>query len=58
MVEVSKVYNALIIHGYFTDEELALITSINGYSIKTLNDCIYARYGFHDFEQLTEEENK
>lgn len=56
MEKVNKVYNGLIIHGYFTEEELSLITKINGYSIKTLNDCIYARYGYHDFKQLTENE--
>ena len=56
MEKVTKLYNDLIDEGYFTSDELALITSINGYSIETLNDCIHARYGFHDYEQLTDNE--
>lgn len=28
----------------------------NGWSIETLNDCIYARYGYHSYEQLEEYE--
>ena len=38
-----------------TEAELSLITDINGYSIETLNDVIYARTGYRDFEQLKEE---
>jgi len=33
-----------------------LITNINGYSIDTLNDCIYARYGYRSYEQMHEED--
>ena len=35
-----------------TDEELQLVTSINGYNMVTLNEVIYARTGYHDMEQL------
>lgn len=52
MEEVNKIYTELIEHGYFTEDELSLITCINGYSVDTLNDCIYARYGYRDLEQL------
>jgi len=54
--KVNELYNKLIDEGLFTEEELQLITDINGYSIETLNDCIYARYGYRSYEQMTEEE--
>lgn len=52
MKEVIELYNQLVDGCYFTDAELELVTTINGYSIKTLNDCIWARYGYHSFEQM------
>jgi hypothetical protein len=52
--EVNEIYCALIDNFYFTEEELRLVTDINGWSIETLNDCIYARYRYHSYEQLIE----
>ena len=52
----SELYNTLIDGEFFTHEELDLITSINGYSVDTLNDCIYARYGYRDYDQMKGEE--
>ena len=37
-----------------TDEELELITNINGLNIEALNDVIYVRTGYHDIEQYME----
>lgn len=34
-----------------TDDELQLITDINGYKMQTLNDVLYARTGYRDREQ-------
>jgi hypothetical protein len=55
MSEVGKLWDSLIEGGYFTEGELKLITNINGYSIKTLNECIYARYGYRSLKQMQEE---
>ncbi|MBQ0099722.1 MAG: hypothetical protein KBS91_04170 [Firmicutes bacterium] len=52
MQEVNELYSRLIDENYFTEEELSLVTCINGYTVDTLNDCIYARYGYHTYEQL------
>lgn len=49
-------YETLIEKEMFTEEELNLITSINGSSVETLNDCIYARYGYRSLEQMLDEE--
>jgi hypothetical protein len=50
--DVVYVYEYLIDNEYFKQEELDLIINIKGWNIETFNDCIYARYGFHDLEQL------
>lgn len=56
MEKVNELYDLLVDEGYFTVEELQLLTNINGYSIETLNDAIYARYGYRDFEQMRDYE--
>ena len=54
--EVIYTWDRLVDAGYFTDEELELITNINGYTMDTLNDCIYARFGYRSLEQMEESE--
>ena len=54
--EVIYTWDSLVDAGYFTDKELELVTYINGYNIETLNDCIYARYGYRSLEQMEESE--
>lgn len=49
---IEDVWELLVDMGIATDEELQLVTSINGYNIDTLNDIIYVRTGYHDMEQL------
>ena len=54
--EVIYVWDRLVDMGLFTDRELELITNINGYNIDTLNDAIYARYGYRSLDQMLEEQ--
>lgn len=54
-MNVDELWEKLIRDNYFTEEELQLVTDIAGYSISTLNDCIYSRYGCRSWEQLVEE---
>lgn len=49
---IEYVWKLLVDMEIATDEELQLVTSINGYNIDTLNDVIYVRTGYHDIEQL------
>ena len=49
------VFEFLIENGYFTFKELQLVAYINGNTISTLNNCIYARYGYHGLKQLINE---
>ena len=39
-----------------TQEELELITNINGLNEEALNSVIYVRTGYHDIEQYIESE--
>ena len=50
------IWDAIIEHGIATEEELELVTAINGYNEDTLNDVIYVRTGYRNIEQLLEEE--
>lgn len=52
---VDELFNILIENQFFTEKELKLVTNINGYSIETLNDCIYDRYGYRSCDQLLNE---
>ena len=54
--EVIYTWDKLVDMGLFTDRELELITNINGYNIDTLNDAIYARYGYRSLDQMLEEQ--
>jgi hypothetical protein len=58
MEQTNKTYNYLLDNELFTKAELDLITNINGYNLETLNNAIYSRYGFHDIEQLQEEQDQ
>ena len=50
-----QLWDYLVEQGIATEEELELVCNINGYSVETLNDVIYARTGYHDVEQLEDE---
>lgn len=54
MYDVNYLYEMLVDLNMFTEEELNLITCINGFSIETLDACLYARYG-SSVEQFLEE---
>ena len=54
-MKLEKIYTWLIENNYFTEAELELVTCIIGYNIDSINKCIYARYGYNDFEQLSDE---
>ena len=53
--DVDELYNFLLDFEMFTENELQLVTSINGYYLSTLLDCLYSRYGIRSLEQLQEQ---
>ena len=54
MYRTDIIYDNIIELGIATEEELQLITCINGYNEDTLNDVIYVRTGYHSLEQYLE----
>ena len=49
---IENIYNRLVEEGVATENELQLITAINGYNEDTLNDVLFVRTGYRDFEQM------
>ena len=47
-MDTEAAYEALIEAGVATEGELALVTNINGYSLETLEDVLYARTCYRD----------
>ena len=50
-----QVWDLLLQYDIATENELRLVTTINGYNIDSLNDILYARTGLRDIEQLLDE---
>lgn len=36
------------------EETLQVVTSINGYNEKSMEDILYVKFGYHSFDQLGE----
>ena len=53
---INELWAELVERDLFTDKELQLVTNINGFSIETLNDALYSRYGYRDYEQMMMDE--
>ena len=51
-MDINDIWEELVSQELFTEEELQLITNINGYSIGTLNDATYARFGYRSVEDI------
>ena len=53
--EVNELWEELIERGIATEEQLQLITNVNGYSIQTLEDVLYCQTGYRTLDQMDEE---
>ena len=47
-------YDYLVDNSIATEEEIKLVTRINGDNIDTYENILYARIGYRSFEQLEE----
>ena len=56
--DIESTWDYLVDKGIATEQELILVTSINGYNMESLNDVIYARNAYRTVEQLQEEETE
>jgi hypothetical protein len=50
--KVNEIWDYIVDKNIASEEALTLITNINGYSVDTLNDVIYALTGYRSMEQL------
>ena len=48
-------FDFLVEYGIATEDEIRLVTDINGYNEETLNDILYVRTGNRSVEQFLEE---
>ena len=46
-----ELWDYMVEQGIVTDDELRLVTSIDGMNIDTLNDVLYVRTGYRDIKQ-------
>lgn len=54
-MEINEMWECLIENEIATEDELKLITDINGYNEDTMTDVLYVRTGLRTFEQFFEE---
>ena len=52
MMSFEGIYDKLIELNIATEEEIDLVCCINGCTIDTLNDILYARTGYRDIEDI------
>lgn len=52
---IEQMWDYLTESGIATENELCLVTSINGYNEEAMLDVLYARTGYRNFEQLETE---
>lgn len=50
----SQIWDFITGNNIATDEEIQLVTCINGYSVETLEAIIFARSGYRSMEQAAE----
>ena len=55
MEDLDIYFESLMEHGIATEEEIILVTKINGWTSETLNDILYVRTGYRCWEQFEEE---
>lgn len=49
---LTEQYEFLIEEEYFTEAEMILVTKLNGLNQQTMDDILYIRFGYHNFDQF------
>lgn len=52
--EYNELWNLIVDNNIATDDELDLISRINGWRLETLEDVLYVRTGYRDLKQYKE----
>lgn len=53
-MDIEEMWDILVDYGIATDDEIDLVTAINGYNEKSMKDILYVRTGYNDFDQYKE----
>ena len=56
--EFFEIWVNLTAYGIATNEEIGLVTALNGHTIEVLNDILYIRTGCRNLEQFFEDYNE
>jgi hypothetical protein len=56
MKNIEKIHDTLIELGFATEDEITLVTSINGTNEEAYNDILFVRTGYRSLEQLNDVE--
>ena len=54
-MEIDELYDLLVEYSIATPDEINLVTSINGWDLKSLLDILYVRTGYSNWYQFAEE---
>jgi len=54
--ELNKLWDYLLEAGIATENELKLVTNINGYNLESLESILYARTAYRSLEQILDAE--
>ena len=54
MNTTDQIHDTLIELGIATEEEIALVTSINGTNEESYNDILFSRTGYRSLEQMAD----
>lgn len=57
-ISVEELWDNLVEFGIATEDELSLITAINGYNIEALEDVLYVRTSFESWDAYINEINE
>jgi hypothetical protein len=56
--ELNNLWDDLIMNALATEEELQLVTSINGMNLESLESVLYCRTGYRSIDQFHEMEGE
>jgi hypothetical protein len=54
--EINKLWDLLVNYELASEESLKLVTCLNGYTLETMENVLYALTGYHSYEQYMENE--
>jgi hypothetical protein len=54
--QIKKLWDLIVNYELTSEHSLQLVTRLNGYTLETMEDILYALTGYHSYEQFMENE--